>query len=61
MDLDNLRRDSSHTKSGSQAIAQINVKRVTVSKNDIIHMPDGTTVVRDRNNTPQKERKLPWD
>lgn len=59
MDLDNLRRD--RRQSDSQAIAKINVKRVAVSKNDIIRMPDGTTVVRDRNNVIEKERKLPWD
>ena len=59
MDLDNLRRD--RRQSDSQAIAKINVKQVAVSKNDIIRMPDGTTVVRDRNNVIEKERKLPWD
>lgn len=59
MDLDDLRRD--RRQSDSQAIAKINVKRVAVSKNDIIRMPDGTTVVRDRNNVIEKERKLPWD
>lgn len=59
MNLDDLRRD--RRQSDSQAIAKINVKRVAVSKNDIIRMPDGTTVVRDRSNVTEKERKLPWD
>lgn len=59
MDLDDLRRD--RRQSDSQAIAKINVKRVAVSKNDIIRMPDGTMVVRDRSNVTEKERKLPWD
>lgn len=64
MDLDELRRDRLNAKksdSDGVAIAKIAVKKVAVSKDDLIMLPDGTTIVRDRGQNQSKERKSVWD
>ena len=64
MDLDELRRDRLNAKKSEGngvAIAKIEVKKVAVSKDDLITLPDGTTIVRDRGHNQSKERKSVWD